>query len=124
MAGWLDAYVEAWKTYSPDAISALFAEDAEYAYHPFDEPVKGRAAIVASWLDHRDPEGTYDAHYWTIAIDGDVAVANGRSLYFKDSTRAEPARQFDNIFVVRFDGAGRCVSFREWYMPPPKQSKP
>jgi len=123
VAAWLDAYVEAWKTYSPEAIATLFAEDAEYTYEPFDEPVKGRDAIVASWLTNRDPEGTYEARYEPIAIDGDVAVANGRSRYFKDSTRTELARQWDNLFVIRFDGAGRCVSFREWYMPPPKQSE-
>src|SRR3712207_9125960 len=34
---WLDAYVDAWRTYDPAAIGALFAEDATYAYHPYDE---------------------------------------------------------------------------------------
>jgi hypothetical protein len=28
---WLDAYVDAWRTYDPAAIGALFAEDATYA---------------------------------------------------------------------------------------------
>ena len=123
VTAWLDAYVKAWKTYSAEAIGALFAEDAIYANHPFDDPVTGRDAIVASWLENRDPEGTYDAHYEPIAIEGDVAVANGRSLYFKDATRTELARQWDNIFVIRFDRAGRCVSFREWYIPPRAQGQ-
>ena len=34
--GWLDAYVEAWRTYDPDAIGTLFAQEATYAYHPYD----------------------------------------------------------------------------------------
>ena len=31
---WLDDYVDAWHTYDPAAIAALFTEDATYAYHP------------------------------------------------------------------------------------------
>jgi SnoaL-like domain len=68
---WLDDYVEAWRTYDRDRIAALFAEDVEYRYHPYDEPVTGREAVVESWLgegEHeaasaRDPEGTYEAAY-------------------------------------------------------------
>ena len=38
---WLDAYVEAWRSYDRPAIEALFTEDASYAYHPYDEPLTG-----------------------------------------------------------------------------------
>ena len=54
---WLDRYVAAWKSYDPAAIGALFSEDAEYRYHPEDEPVVGRAAIVADWLEDRGSGG-------------------------------------------------------------------
>jgi len=118
---WLEAYVKAWQTYSPEAIGDLFAEDAKYSYHPFSEPLVGRAAIVASWLENPDPPGTYDAHYEPVAVDGDLAVANGRSRYFKDSTRAELHRQWDNVFFLTFDDSSRCTSFREWYVAPPGQ---
>jgi hypothetical protein len=49
---WLDAYVDAWRTYDPASISTLFTQDATYAYHPWDEGealVRGRDAIVANW---------------------------------------------------------------------------
>ena len=111
---WLSAYVKAWESYEPDAIGELFCEDATYSYHPYDEPVVGRQAIVASWLKDPDAPGTFEANYEPIAIDGDVAVVNGRSRYFKDSSRSEPTKQWDNIFVIRFDKDGRCRSFREW----------
>jgi hypothetical protein len=26
------------------------------------------------------------------------------------------AREFDNIFLIRFNDAGECTEFREWYM--------
>jgi uncharacterized protein (TIGR02246 family) len=114
---WLDAYVHAWLTYDPAEIAALFAEDATYAYHPFDAPLHGREAIVASWLEpaHRDPAGTYAGQYEPVAVDGSVAIANGRSRYFEaDGTTLRT--EFDNLFFVRFDAEGRCREFREWYM--------
>ena len=63
---WIDAYVNAWRTYDPAAIGALFAEKATYAYHPYDrgeEVVQGREAIVADWLEERDEPGTWEASY-------------------------------------------------------------
>jgi hypothetical protein len=43
-------------------------------------------------------------------------VVNGRSTYFKDSSRTEMTKEWDNLFVIEFDKAGRCRSFREWYV--------
>jgi hypothetical protein len=113
---WLKAYTNAWETYSPGAIGDLFTDDAIYSYHPFDDPVVGREAIVESWLKDKDAPGTFIADYAPIAIDGNVAVVNGRSSYFKDSSRRELTKEWDNIFVIEFDGDGRCRSFREWYV--------
>ena len=45
---WLDAYTHAWITYDPDEIGALFSDDAEYRWYPWDEGNRGRAQIVAS----------------------------------------------------------------------------
>ncbi len=83
---WLLAYARAWETYDPDAVADLFSEDATYVYHPFDEPIRGRLASVASWLEGKDPHGTYDGRYDPVAIDGNLAVAHGQSRYFKDTS--------------------------------------
>lgn len=114
---WLDAYVHAWLTYDPQEIGALFSDDAEYYYSPFSEVVRGREAIVTAWAapDRRDAPGTYQAHYEPLAVDGQVVVANGRSRYF-EADGTTPTRTFDNIYVIRFDDAGRCTEFKEWYM--------
>jgi ketosteroid isomerase-like protein len=117
LAKWLQDYVSAWKSYDAEAIGALFSEDATYRYNPFDEPVRGRAAIVANWLEYRDEPNTYQAEYKPLAVDGDVAIAQGRTHYFEADGKT-PTRQFDNIFVMRFDEDGRCVEFCEWYMQP------
>lgn len=113
---WLKAYAHAWETYDPSSIGNLFNEHATYSYYPFEQPVAGRDAIVASWLANRDAHGTYEGHYEPIAIEGDVAVTNGRSRYFKDSTRSKLTKEWDNIFVIKFDEHGRCLSFREWFV--------
>ena len=52
------------------------------ATDPGREPLRGREAIVASWLAIRDVEGAYDAHYRVVAVDGEVAIATGTSTYF------------------------------------------
>ena len=121
---WLRAYVRAWETYDPDAVANLFSEDATYAYHPFDEPLRGRLAIVASWMEGKDPTGTYEGHYEPVAVDGNLAVANGRSRYFRDASKTELDREYDNLFLMEFDEHGRCRSFREWYMGRRRQKEP
>jgi ketosteroid isomerase-like protein len=120
---WLDRYVAAWRSYEPDAIAALFSEDVAYRYHPYDEPVTGRDAVVASWLGEsegdgassRDEPGTYDASYAPVAVDGDVVVATGRSTY-RESAGGPVTQVYENCFVMRFDGSGQCREFTEYYM--------
>ena len=79
---WLDGYVAAWRSNDAGAIGDLFTADAEYRYHPADEPVFGRDAIVASWLEEPDETGTWDAWYEPFAVEGDRGVATGVSTYF------------------------------------------
>ena len=115
---WLDNYVEAWRTYDPERIGNLFSEDALYFYSPFDEenPVRGRDSIVADWLDEPNAAGSWQARYVPVAVEGNVGVAQGRTRYIRPDGSIE--RQFDNIFVLHFDEAGRCARFTEWYMQP------
>ncbi len=121
VAGWLDRYVGAWKSYDQEQIAELFSDDAEYRYHPYDEdPVRGNEAIAASWLENPDPPGTYDGSYQPIAIDGDIAVATGRSTYLAADGSVDQV--YDNCFVMRFHTSGRCSHFTEWYMKPPAPS--
>lgn len=115
---WLSNYVEAWKSYDPEAIGALFSDDARYYYSPYSEPLEGREAIVADWLKNKDKAGTYTAEYKLIATNGNLAVTNGRSTYFEDDGKTV-RREYHNIFVMEFDELGRCNFFKEWYMKKP-----
>jgi hypothetical protein len=121
--GWLDRYVSAWISYEPSEVEALFSEDVAYRYHPYDEPITGREAVVASWLGEdpsdeastRDEPGTYAASYAPVAVDGDVVVATGTSTY-RDSVDGPVVRVYENCFVMRFDDAGQCREFTEYYL--------
>ena len=113
---WLDNYVEAWRTYEPAKIGNLFSEDALYFYRPFDEPLRGRAAIMADWLAEPNAPGSWEARYVPVAVEGLVGVAQGRTRYLRSDGTIE--REFDNIFVLHFDEAGRCTRFTEWFMQP------
>ncbi len=113
-AEWLDRYVGAWKSYDPEAISDLFSKDATYRYHPQDDPIKGRDAIVADWLDGRDTPGTYDARYEPLAVDGDTYVATGWSRYLDQDGKLKD--EYSNIYLCRFDDEGRCRDFTEWWI--------
>ena len=124
--GWLEAYVEAWKSYDRDEIAALFADDVSYRYHPYDAPIVGRDAVVDSWLGEgefegassRDAPGAYDASYEPVAVEGDTVVAAGTSTYLAGPGGAVDAI-YDNCFVIRFDRDGRCREFTEWYVKRP-----
>ena len=123
---WLDRYVAAWRSYDRDDVASLFSADVEYRYHPYDEPVVGRDAVVDSWLGEgasnaastRDAPGTYDAQYTPVAVDGDVVVATGQSRY-REVPNGPVVKTYENCFVVRFDDAGRCREFTEYYLKRP-----
>lgn len=116
---WLARYVAAWKSYDRNAIGELFSADAAYRYHPYDEPVVGRDAIVESWLeeDRLDEPGSFEGGYSAFAVDGDRAVAVGESTYFDENGAVD--RVYDNVYLLRFDGEGRCSEFTEWFMKRP-----
>jgi SnoaL-like domain len=105
--------VAAWRSYDADAIRALFAEDASYAYHPYDAPLRGAGAIAESWLGDRDEPSTWEASYAPALIDGERAIAKGETRY------SDNGAVFSNLFELEFDGAGRCTRFVEWYLRQP-----
>lgn len=121
---WLDAYEHAWQTYDKAEIEALFTDNAEYRWHPADEPEQGRDAIVFAWLNPggdasgRDVPGTYQGAYVPYAVDGNRAVAVGTSTYWTDATRATVARVYYNNWLLEFGADGRCSSFTEYWILP------
>ena len=117
---WLNRYAEAWRTYDRDAIASLWTDDAEYRWHPADEPERGRNAIVEAWLTNKDKPGTYAGDYRPFVGNGDRAVAVGTSTYWTDATRTKVRRVYYNNWLLEFAEDGRCSSFTEYWMEPRK----
>lgn len=121
---WLDAYAHAWETYDADDVAALFTDDAEYRWHPADEPEVGREAIVHAWLNpggnasDRDEPGTYRAEMQPFAVDGSRVVAVGTCTYWTDASRSTVARIYYNNWLLEFGDDGKCRSFTEYWMSP------
>ena len=114
---WLDRYVAAWRSTERAQIEELFTEDAVYGYRPWDSDehtVRGRDAIVASWLEEPDAPDSWDAKYEPYAVDGDRAVAVGWSRYAPEGS--DPEKTYHNAYLLRFAPDGRCAEFHEFYM--------
>lgn len=106
---WLDDYIAAWRSYDADAIRALFSDDVSYAYHPYDEPLRGAAAVAESWLGDQDEPGSWEAAYTPSLVNGHRAIAIGETRYASGNV-------FSNLFDLDFDADGRCTRFTEWYV--------
>jgi hypothetical protein len=121
---WIDAYLAAWKSYDRAQIAALYSDTVMCRYHPYDEALVGREAVVESWFGVGegapavDPKDTYDGAYAVAAIEGDLAVITGESIY-REGPGGPVTIVYDNCWLVRFDDEGRCTEFTEWYMKRP-----
>jgi len=121
VAAWLGRYIEAWKSNDPRAIGDIFTEDATYQYKPWEEPTRGREAIVNDWLAQPDPPDSWSAHYEPFAVDGDAAVSVGKTLFFGPD-RSTVVREYHNVWLLRFDDSGRCKEFSEFYLQAPTKN--
>lgn len=113
---WVAGYEAAWRTPGIDALESLFAEGARYLHSPYTEPIIGLLAIAQMWEVERDgPDEVFTLETEVVAVDGDTAVVRARVFY------GDPVRQeYTDLWVVEFDGEGRCTSFEEWPFWPDK----
>jgi len=115
-AAWLGRYIEAWRSADADVIGSLFSADCSYSYNGGHTTVVGREAIVEAWLGDGE-RGSWKAAYEPLAIEGEVHVAVGSTRYYGDGGAVRD--EYSNIFSCRFDDAGQCTVFSEWWMRAP-----
>lgn len=108
--GWMEGYVRAWESNDPAAIASLFSSDARYYTAPWREAWRGRNGIIEGWLGRREQQGRWSFRWEPVVLADDVAVITGRTMYHHRSVT------YWNLFVLRFDGDGRCLEFTEWWM--------
>ncbi len=121
VTAWVAAYERAWRTPGgpalDQALAALFAPEATYSTAPFEQPYRGLPAIVAMWqAERRGPDEPFtltpeivavDAAHRTGVVRVEVRYGGGAEQTYRD------------LWIVRFDGAGRCERFEEWPFWPP-----
>ena len=110
---WLEMYSRHSAENNAKASAELFAQDARYYENPFDEPLVGREAIYQYWKKGAENLEDKTSAFEILALSGNLGVARWRSFFraIKTSKRFE----LDCIFAVEFDGAGKCINFREWW---------
>ena len=119
LEAWVAGYVRAWETNEPAEIGRLFAEDAVYFTAPFREPLRGREAIAADWIERKDEPGTWTFDHEILAVCDDIGFVQGRTDYA--ATADGPATTYSNLWVVQLDAAGACTAFTEWWMEQPRE---
>jgi hypothetical protein len=110
---WLDALRRAWEGRDPDAAARLFTEDATYQETPFDEPMRGRAAIRAYWeaVPTCQRQIKFDSDVLAFTPDGG-GLARWRASFVRFPSGVPV--ELDGILLVRLVG-GQCADFREWW---------
>ena len=75
---WLDGYLRAWRTKDAADVRAIFTDDAEYWFHPYDrEPVHGIDAIVEAWMGPEPTQAVWDL---AVLVEGEgIGIIRGRS---------------------------------------------
>jgi hypothetical protein len=115
VTAWVEAYRRAWESNEPDDIRALFTETAEYRTEPWGEPWRGLDEIVKQWLANKDDPGQTTFEWESLVDSADLGVVQGTTAYRGAST-------YSNLWVIRFDEAGRASEFTEWWMDQSKAS--
>ena len=111
---WLASYGSAWTSRDPSRAASLYAEDATYQLTPFDEPLRGRAAIYDYWKGVTSTEENIRFDHQILAVTEEFGIARWCASF----VRIPPGlnTKLDGIFVISLDRSGRCQSLREsWH---------
>lgn len=110
LSAWLEQYERAWRASGTAGLGQLFSEDATYQLSPYDEPTAGLDAIAEMWERERTgPDEQFTMSSEIVATDRDTAVVRVEVDY-----AGSPAREYRDLWVIKFNQAGLCRAFEEW----------
>jgi uncharacterized protein (TIGR02246 family) len=114
VADWVAGYERAWRTPGTSALADLFTEDASYLPSPWASPLEGLDAIARFWESGRDTAGEqFTLASEIVSVEGDTAVVRLSVDY-----HTAIGSRWRDLWVLHFDGAGRCARFEEWPFAP------
>jgi uncharacterized protein (TIGR02246 family) len=110
---WLDALGRAWEAKDGRAFVQLFADEATYQVTPFEEPLRGRTAILEYMAEATRTQDQIFFEYEVLGFDEDRGIAHWQVEFI--SVPSQTRVELDGTFVVYFDAGRRCTVFREWW---------
>jgi ketosteroid isomerase-like protein len=108
----LDAFVRARAGYDGDALTALFADDAEVSLDPFAAPLAGHNDLRAYLNTAAEAERWFDLQVERHWAAGDAALAAWHASWTRRSDEVK-VRQ-SGFLVVETGADGRIVRLRQW----------
>ncbi|MDP9188601.1 MAG: nuclear transport factor 2 family protein [Actinomycetota bacterium] len=120
LAVWLGAYERLWRTAGSEGLGEIFAEDVVYSMGPYEQAAKGLRELSELWERERvSPDEQFEISTEIVAVEGDTGVA-------RVDVRYGPPREqeYKDLWVIRLDAEGRCVSFEEWPFWPEEDTPP
>lgn len=114
---WLDLYGAAWVKGDAKQIVVLFTDTATYQETPFDEPMKGSAAIRQYWQEgaaDAQENVRFSSQVW--AVDKDAAVAGWQASFTRKASGVQV--ELDGTFRLALSQSAdglRCQSLEEWW---------
>ena len=115
---WIEGYRAAARSDDPEAIKALFAENALYFDGPFGEPWQGHDEIVRNWVEQSDKPYEVEFAYSVVAVDGSVGIAECEYRYV-----APKEGLYRNMWLIELDGEGRARTFKDYWIEQPAAQK-
>ena len=113
----VERYLAAWTSNSPEDIARAFTDDAVYRGFPADpDPAIGldqRVAKATSWADE---PGTRSFDYTVFLEDDQGAVIQAVTTY----PAGEKSGVYDNVWLLRFGPDGRVSEFTDYWVQRPK----
>ncbi len=110
---WLENYREAWESHDPGFAAALFTEDSEYYWTPFENPKRGRDEIARAWEQETSRQQDIHFEYTVLAVNGPVGIAHWHTSFIRMATGKHV--ELDGIIMAEFDENNKCSIFREWW---------
>ena len=112
LADWIAAYGRAWEEGDPDAVVALFTEDASYRSSPFREPNLGHEGIRAYWSRAAGQQEGVQVRMGEPAVDGNVVAVEWWTT-MDDPDDGEITLPV--CLLLQFAPDGRCFDLREYW---------
>lgn len=114
---WVEGYERAWRTPGVEALRDLFATEATYRMSPYEKSAVGLTEIGSLWERERQgPDEQFEMEHEIVAVEGDTAVVRVEVRYGPPQDL-----EYRDLWIVRFDGDGRCRAFEEWPFWPGQQ---